>query len=409
MEIIMPQLGETVEEGTITEWLKAEGDAISVDDVLFEVETDKVTTEVPATAPGRLSRILVAAGETVAVGTPVAIIDGGEASAKVVEASIAAASTDAPEPVSASGPAAASRGLERSGNMKLSPVVRRLLKEYGFEPGDITGTGRGGRITRDDVLARAGQAATPGAETPASPVAKDVSVRIPFSTIRKRTAEHMTRSKATSAHVLQAIEVNFGSIARAREAAKVGFKAEHGSSLTYLPFIARALCLAIPDFPNVNATVDGETLVVHGAINLGCAIDLGGDGLVVPVIRKAEGLSVTELALAIAGVAEKARGGGLTPDDMSGGTYTITNNGSFGTLFTAPIINQPQVAILSIDGITKKPVVIEGDDGDLIAIRPVGILAQSFDHRVIDGAYSAAFLNRVKQILQSRDWQEELG
>jgi 2-oxoglutarate dehydrogenase E2 component (dihydrolipoamide succinyltransferase) len=215
----------------------------------------------------------------------------------------------------------------------------------------------------------------------------------------------MVRSKATSPHVLQAVEAEFHRVDRARAAHGEAWRAREGFALTYLPFVARAACLALADFPRVNASVEGDALVVHRAVHLGIAVDLGsGDGLVVPVIRDAATMSVPALARAIHRLAAEARKGMLGPDAYAGGTYTISNSGSFGTLITAPIIAQPQVAILSTDGVKKKPVVAEGPDGDAIVIRPVGIIAQSFDHRAVDGAYSAGFLRRVKEIVETRDW-----
>jgi 2-oxoglutarate dehydrogenase E2 component (dihydrolipoamide succinyltransferase) len=232
--------------------------------------------------------------------------------------------------------------------------------------------------------------------------------KIPFDRIRKATAEHMLRSKATSPHVLQAIEADFSAVDRVRFGERIEWRKEHDFSLSYLPFVARALCLAIADFPRVNASVDGNDLVVHKTINLAVAVDLNLEGLVAPVVKRAGKLPVTELAIRLHRLAETARAGTLSADDLRGGTYTLSNPGPFGTLFTAPIINQPQVAILSMDAITKRPVVIASDSGDTIAIRPVGILSQSFDHRAIDGAYSAAFLQRLKAIIEGFDWSQEL-
>jgi 2-oxoglutarate dehydrogenase E2 component (dihydrolipoamide succinyltransferase) len=232
--------------------------------------------------------------------------------------------------------------------------------------------------------------------------------RIPFDRIRRLTAEHMVRSKATSAHVLQAIEVDFSAVDVVRGAVRDRWKRERGYSLTYLPFIARAVCLALKDFPRVNASVDGDSLVIHNKVNLAIAVALDLEGLVAPVLHGAGDLTVSGLAQQIFEISRRAREHKLGPDDLSGGTYTITNNGSFGTLLTAPIINQPQVAILSVDGIKKRPVVIEAATGDSIGIRPMGILAQSFDHRAVDGAYSGAFLDCVRSLLEDKDWSSEL-
>jgi 2-oxoglutarate dehydrogenase E2 component (dihydrolipoamide succinyltransferase) len=218
----------------------------------------------------------------------------------------------------------------------------------------------------------------------------------------------MVRSKATSAHVLTAVEVDFDAVERARAAAKEEWKSKEGFSLTYLPFIARAVCDALAEYPRLNASVDGDSLVVHGSVHLGIAVDLGEKGLIVPVIKSAEGKRLRQLAREIRDLAERARNKKLTPDDVTGGTYTITNPGPFGTLISAPVINQPQVAILSTDGIRKRPVVVETPAGDAIAIHPVGILAMQWDHRANDGAYAAAFLNRLREVIETRDWATEL-
>ena len=217
----------------------------------------------------------------------------------------------------------------------------------------------------------------------------------------------MVRSKATSPHVLQAIEVDFGGVDQVRQSLKDAWKRDNGFSLTYLPFIARATCMAIREFPRINASVENEALVLHRSVHLSFAVALGLEGLVAPIIRDAQDLTVSGLARRIADISARARDNKLSPDDLTGGTYTLTNNGSFGTLMTAPIINQPQVAILSVDAIKKRATVIEGPDGDAIGIRPIGILSQSFDHRAIDGAYSAAFLDKLRTLLETRDWASE--
>ena len=394
----MPQLGETVSEGTVTAWHKKVGDKVERDEMLFDVSTDKVDTEVPAPQAGVVTAILVQEGATVPVGTKLAVIEASGAAAaapplpKTTSAVVAHSVAPLAKPA---GPALPQGQRNRDAKGRpLSPAVRKLAKERGIDPGTMQGSGANGRVTRRDLETKApGAAAATGDE------------RIPFSRIRKLTAEHMVRSKATSPHVLQAVEAEFHRVDRARAAHAEAWRAREGFALTYLPFVARAACLAIADFPRINASVEGETLVVHRAIHLGIAVDLGsGDGLVVPVIRGAAGKGVAALARDIARLAQGARAGKLGPDDYAGGTYTISNSGSFGTLITAPIINQPQVAVLSTDGVKKKPVVVEGPDGDTIAIRPVGVIAQSFDHRAIDGAYSAAFLRRVKEIVETRDW-----
>ncbi len=422
MDIIMPQLGETVEEGTVSVWHKKVGDQVAAGEDLFDISTDKVEMEIPAPVSGELAEILVGEGETVAVGVTLAVINDGAAAvtapASATEApSPAAAQTAEPAPSKAPAPAASKRkiGTRDSRGVPLSPVVRRLLAEHDVAPEAITGSGRDGRITRKDVLAHIdGVGAIPIAAPvsdarPPAPASKDGRTVVPFNNIRKLTAEHMVRSKATSPHVLQAVEVDFHSVERARTALREVWKQQYGFSLTYLPFIAKAVCEAIAEFPRINAHVEGESLVLFDRINLGIAVDLNFEGLVVPVVKDAGAKSIAQLAKEIRALSDKARNKQLGPDEMTGGTYTISNSGTFGTLITAPVISQPQVAILSMDGVAKKPVVIDVDGGDAIAIRPVGVLAQSFDHRAIDGAYSAAFLKKVRDCLQDRDWHVDLA
>ncbi len=393
MDVVMPQLGETVTEGTVVAWHKAAGDPVKANETLFEVSTDKVDTEVPAPADGVLSEILVEAGATVPVGTRLAVIGGAGESAPA-PAPTAAAPTAMP----AEGRSIPLDSVPRrdSDGRPLSPVVRRLIAEHGLDVAAISGTGRDGRITRQDVEALL-------APEPAG------SELVPLGRMRRQIAEHMVRSKATSPHVLQAVEVDFHAVDRARDRHGEAWKAKEGFSLSYLPFIAHAVCRAIPDFPHVNASIEGENLRVHRSVHLGIAVDLGPDGLMAPVVRDAQEMDVAGLARAIRKVAAAARDGSIGPDDLAGGTYTISNSGTFGTLITAPIINQPQVAILSTDGVRKKPAVAETEAGDAIAIRPIGVLAQSFDHRAIDGAYSAGFLARLREILEGTDWDATLA
>ena len=404
MNILMPQLGETVTEGTITVWHKKVGEVVKADEILFEVSTDKVETEVPAPADGVLAEITVEEGITVDVGVTLGVI--AEASGATETISDAPANEVEAVPIKrtpAARPTKADRFDERG--QPLSPVVRRLLAEHGSDGGAITGTGRDGRITRRDVLAVVADAklearhALDGAE----------AETIPLSRIRKQIGDHMVRSKATSPHVLQAVETDFHAVEMARAAHGDAWRGAHGFGLSYLPFISRAVVEAIAEFPRVNASINGDNLVVHGRVNLGVAVDLGFEGLVVPVIKDAQDAKLQDLALAIRDLAVRARDGKLGADDLAGGTYTLSNSGPFGTLITAPVINQPQVAILSSDGVRKKPVVIEGEGGDSIVIRPIGVLAQSFDHRAFDGAYSAAFLNRMREILEQTDWSAKLG
>ena len=461
-DITMPQLGETVTEGTITRWFKNVGDTVAEDEVLFEVSTDKVDSEVPSPITGTITEILVPEGDTVDVGTVLARVgDGGAAPAAeapaaaapepapapAAEPAPAPAAEPAPAPEAASEPApapadeapapppepAAPAPAESNGEndaQLLSPVVRRLISEHRLDPSTIKGSGAGGRITRDDVLAlidqhgaqaAAGAPATPPAApaapsapaapapaAPASVAAGDRDETVPFTNIRRRTAEHMVRSKATSAHALIAIEVDYDNVDRARKPAKDAFRAEEGVNLTYLPFIARAVIDALREFPQLNASVGADALIIHHDVHLGFAVDLSFEGLVVPVVHGADGTRLRAIAREVADLAERARTKKLMPDDIAGGTFTITNVGSYGTLITMPIVNQPQIAILSTDGVKKRPVVLELDSGDVIAIHPVGNLTMSWDHRAVDGAYAAAFMHKVKEILETRDWISEL-
>ena len=464
MNVLMPQLGETVAEGTVAKWHKKVGDKIAVDELLFDVETDKVSMEVTAITAGVVTQILVPAGATVDVGTVLAVIDDGAGATVAAPAAqpAAPALTPAPAPAPAAEasppswyaamppnmsqateqytPPAAAQAVaridapaaQRDSHQRLSPAVRRLAAEYRLDLAAVSGSGRNGRITRRNVLefiqtrqsapaqaaaaapavAKPAVAPAPAARAPApaplAAAAAQTGAKVPFTRIRRLTAEHMVRSKATSPHVLQAVEVDFHRVDAVRKAMRDAWKAKHGYSLTYLPFIGNAVCRALQDFPHLNSSVDGDSLVVHEHVNLAIAVDLGAEGLVAPVIKAAERLSVAQLADAIADIANRSRANRLKPDDFSGGTYTLSNSGTFGTLITAPIINQPQVAILSTDGVRKKPVVVETSEGDSIAIRPVGVLAQSFDHRAVDGAYSAAFLDRLRRLIETSNWSVEI-
>jgi pyruvate/2-oxoglutarate dehydrogenase complex dihydrolipoamide acyltransferase (E2) component len=394
MDVLMPQLGETVGEGTIALWHKKAGDAIEKGDVLLDVETDKVATEIEAPASGVLTSIDVPEGETVDVGTVLAVIAvEGEVVVEKTSAAVETA-TIAEAAKSASGGLPGKQAGER-----LSPAVRRLLKQHNLNIADIPGTGRDGRVTRQDVM--------DFVESDKSGSATGGGERIPFDRVKKITAEHMVRSKATSPHVLQTIDIDFHAVDESRLARKEKWKSDKGYSLSYLPYVARAVCKAIADFPHVNASVDGDALLVHPEINLAIAIDLSHKGLVAAVTRNAGEMSVSKLAEQFNDLVTRARSNKLKPDDLQGGTYTLSNPGPFGTLFTAPIINQPQVGILSMDAVKKRAHVVESDAGDAIEIRPVGILAHSFDHRAIDGAYSAAYLQRLKTILEQSDWESE--
>ena len=400
MDVIMPQLGETVDEGTVAAWHKKEGDKVTVDELLVEIETDKVATEVPSLVAGTLRKILVGVGETVKVGTTLAIIDSGDGAGAIASnAAVApAAPTQSAKPPVPVAQHTAARSNRNGHGAPLSPAVRKLVAEHGVDIARIHGTGRDGRVKRDDVLSHLQKHQAVPATIPG------VTEIVPFSALRKRIAEHMVRSKATSAHVLQAVEVDFSRVEAVRDALKTAWKQREGTSLTYLPFVARAVALALPEFPHLNAHVADDSLTVYKAINLSLAIDLDRSGLVAPVIKNVAALRAPDIARAIAKVAARARTNALKPDDMTEGTYSLTNNGSFGTFITAPVINQPQVAILSIDGVHRRPWVVTDDEGERVEIRWVGILAHSFDHRAVDGSYSGAYLRRLKQILESREW-----
>jgi pyruvate dehydrogenase E2 component (dihydrolipoamide acetyltransferase) len=441
MDVIMPQLGETVLEGSVAAWFKKTGEMIKADEPLFEVETDKATMEIPSPASGVLSEILVEAGISVKVGTRLAVIQtaasavGPSVSSPAVApaaVTIAASATDATRAAAPGAPLSRpSPGMPR-----LSPVVRRLLGEHGIPAEKIAGTGARGRITREDVLAYLNRVVAPavlptapavlapqsaamlsggtaaafapaGATQATAMSAGPDDLVVPLNKIRCLTAAHMVRSLAVSPHTLQAVEVDFHNVDKARTAMAVDWKQREGFSLTYLPFVARAVCEAIGKFPCINSSFGNDELIVHKRVQLGIAVDLYFDGLVATVVRDAHLKNLRGLAAEIHRLADVARHGQLKPDELRGGTYTISNSGTFGTLISAPIINQPQAAILSMDGVRKKPVVIEGPEGDVIAIRPVGVLAQTFDHRAFDGAYAAAFLRCLKEVLETRDWTGE--
>ena len=410
MDVIMPQLGETVAEGVVTKWHKRVGDDVKTDERLFDVETDKVNTEIPAPVTGVIAAILVEEGVSAKVGARLAVIREKD--------SVAAASSE-PQMVrerARTVPAARTTGAPSvAGDVRLSPVVRRLIAEYELNPVEIRGTGDDGRITRKDVMGFLESRATlmdQAGSVRTEPRARyDVQgqTRRQLNSVRKRTGEHMLRSWTTTPHVLQAVEADFDKIELLRQSAGTAWKVREGFTLTYVPFVASAVADALDKFPLLNASFDGSDLVLHARVNIGIAVDLNFDGLVVPVVKDVPKKSLTQLAREIHGLAQRARADKLRPDDMTQGTYTLSNSGVFGTLITAPIINHPQVAILSLDGVHKKPAVIEGPDGDSIAIRPIGVLAQTFDHRAVDGAYSAAFLREVKTIIETRDWMQALS
>ena len=460
-DVTLPQLGETVTEGTITRWFKKIGDSVAADEPLFEVSTDKVDTEVPSPVAGVLSEIRVPEGDTVPVGTVIAVV-GAAGSAPAPTAPAAPAPESAPTPAPApppaapvapapappaapaapapvapaSAPAPTTSSAGASSNKLLSPVVRKLVNDNGLDVNTIAGTGPNGRITRDDVLdaidKRGGAAPAPatslttpapatsaptaapaaGVSTPAAapikvvPGARDEVVAL--SKIRQLTGSHMVMSKGVSPHAFSVVEVDYANVDVVRSKVKDDFKATEGFSLTYLPFIARAVVDALAEYPHMNASFAGDSLIVHRYIDLGIAVDLDYQGLIVPVVRDAGGKRLRAIAREVSDLANRARSKKLSPTEIQGGTFTVTNNGSAGSVLTMPIINQPQVAILSTDAVVKKPVVVSTSAGESIAIHPVGNLAMSWDHRAFDGAYAANFLARVKNILETRDWSSEL-
>jgi pyruvate/2-oxoglutarate dehydrogenase complex dihydrolipoamide acyltransferase (E2) component len=412
--IIMPQLGETVAEGKIIAWFKSVGDEIKEGDNLFEVETDKVTIEVQATIAGRLSEIRVGPGVTAKVGEVIALVgDGATAKAPAgveVSATKAVGRQLSPfEEVSTStdnfGPAKGPNGVH------LTPLARRLIAQRGLDLAGLTmeAQQRGekridGAAVRAAISARL--AAPAGPTAPASPPAREGDV-ITLNIVRQKTGARLADAWRTIPHVFQAVEVDFTAVDRVRKAHKEAFQKAHGHSLTFLPFVARATCLAISAFPQINARFDGRALTLSRDVNLGIAVDLNHNGLVAPVVQDAGGLTLIGVAKAIRRQIDKAKSGKLSPDDLAGGTYSISNNGAFGTSFTTPIISAPQVGILSTDAIRLKPAVVSTREGDFVAPRMIGMIGQSFDHRAFDGAYSAAFLSRLKQILETRNWDEE--
>jgi pyruvate/2-oxoglutarate dehydrogenase complex dihydrolipoamide acyltransferase (E2) component len=421
--VLMPQLGETVAEGKILTWFKSIGDEIKEGDNLFEVETDKVTIEVQAVVAGRLTEIRVGSGSVAKVGEVVAVIATDEKAPTLVQTELTAPRKaeawrspfeEVSTPKDRFGPAKGPDGV------RVTPLARRLIAQNGADISKLAAEVKAKGSSRiDEQAVRAFLAASPvAARTPSAPGAPlpppeptvpTAGETVTLNTMRLKTGERLAESWRTIPHVFQAIEVDFTAIDRVRGQQKQTFKEANGFSLTYLPFIARATCLAIEAFPQVNARFDGKSLSMSSAIHLGIAIDLSHNGLVVPVVRDAGDLTVAGLAKAMRRLIDKARASKLGPDDLSGGTYSISNNGAFGTTFTAPIINAPQVAILSTDAIQLKPAVVLTPEGSFVAPRMMGMVGQSFDHRAFDGAYSGAFLSRLRQLLETRSWEDEFG
>jgi pyruvate dehydrogenase E2 component (dihydrolipoamide acetyltransferase) len=470
VDVVMPQMGVSVSEGTITRWLKQEGEQIEADEPLLEISTDKVDTEVPSPASGTLTQILVQEGETVDVGTKLGQIGGGaatEAPAQATESAPApaqpataeaAAEADAASPAETPAPAAPEPSAAPpaaptpSGNGKgfVSPVVARIAGEHGIDPSQVPGTGSGGRVTKKDILsfvesggaqqapaeqepaqeapaptapqpteapaaaAPPAQAPPPPAQAPPPPPKPPAPAPVaagetlpgetvePMTAMRRGIAEHMRRSLDTSAHVTSAIEVDFSRVVSTRARLKKEYQAAYGVNPTYLAFVAKASVETLREYPLVNAEIRGDSIVTRNFVNLGIAVELAeGKGLIVPVLRNAEGLNLLGLARGIADIAAKARNKQLVPDDVQGGTFTITNPGGYGTFHGTPVISQPQSAILGTYALVKRPWVVEDELGqDVIAIRPLMNITLTYDHRLVDGAYAGRFLRDLRERLE---------
>jgi 2-oxoglutarate dehydrogenase E2 component (dihydrolipoamide succinyltransferase) len=461
----MPQMGVSVSEGTITKWLKAEGEQIEADEALLEISTDKVDTEVPSPASGVVTQILVQEGETVEVGTKLAVI-GGEAGAapeaptqpepaEAPEAVAQPADSPAPEPAPAVAPepapppepqpaAAAPPDGQQNGKSFVSPVVARIAAEHGVDVSSVPGTGRGGRVTKKDILnfvesgghaAATAPAAPPQEEAPAQapaapepapapapaaeappqapspapapePVAATAGEQLePMNAMRRGIAEHMRRSLDTAAHVTSAIEVDMSRVVAIRNKLKPEYQKTYGVNPTYLIFVARAVVETLKKYPWINGEIRGEQIVTRPWVNLGFAVELtDGKGLIVPVVKHAEGLNMLGMAQAVTDIADRARNKKLTPDEVQGGTFTITNPGGYGTFHGTPVISQPQAAILGTYALVKRPWVVQDSFGkDVIAIRPIMNLTLTYDHRLVDGALAGRFLKDLKEALESWD------
>jgi pyruvate dehydrogenase E2 component (dihydrolipoyllysine-residue acetyltransferase) len=457
VDVVMPQMGVSVSEGTITKWLKGEGEHVEADEPLLEISTDKVDTEVPSPGTGTVTQILVQEGETVEVGTRLAVIGGApaEAGAPEPEASpepaIAPAAEEAAQASSAeAAPATAEPApVEVNGKSFVSPVVARIASEHGVDPASVAGTGRGGRVTKKDILAfvesgAPAQQATPAAAPPAPAAAPPAPAAAPpapapaapaapapapaqaasapapapqpamteageqlepVSAMRRGIAEHMRRSLDTSAHVTSAIEVDMSKVVEIRKRLKPEYQKAYGVNITYLAFVARALVETLRDYPWVNGELRGDQIVTRNYVNLGFAVELAdGKGLIVPVLKHAEGLNLLGIARGVVDIAQRARDKKLLPDEVQGGTFTLTNPGGYGTFHGTPVISQPQAAILGTYAVVKRPWVVQDEFGqDVIAIRPIMNLTLTYDHRLIDGALAGRFLRDLRHRLETWD------
>jgi pyruvate dehydrogenase E2 component (dihydrolipoyllysine-residue acetyltransferase) len=430
-DVVMPQMGESIAEGTIVRWIKKVGDAVERDEPLFEISTDKVDAEIPSPAAGVVTEIRAKEGETVAVNSVVAVIGAASDHASrpsrpaptvpVPPRPQAAAAVPAVTSPPVSAPAALGAAPVNEGatdddviRQRSSPLVRKIAKEHGVDISTIQGSGISGRVTKDDILAFIGQVAQVGpagqvrqarqeslgpalAEPRAGQAAPTPGTTVPMSVMRKKIAEHMLNSRRTSAHVHSVFEVNFSRVAQVRSAKKADYE-RAGAKLTYLSFILKAASDALRAVPIVNASIEGENIAYHKDVNIGIAVALDW-GLIVPVVKNAGEKNLLELSRSVSDLANRARRKQLKPEEVTGGTFTITNPGTFGALFGMPIINQPQVAILGIGHIEQRPIVID----DAIAIRTMGYLSLGYDHRIIDGAVADEFMSHIKFRLQNWD------
>jgi pyruvate dehydrogenase E2 component (dihydrolipoyllysine-residue acetyltransferase) len=443
IDVVMPQMGVSVAEGTITKWLKSEGEAIQADEPLLEISTDKVDTEVPSPGTGIVQQILVQEGETVDVGTKLAVIspEGAPAAAEEPAQGPEPTAEPAPEPATAEAaaepaapstaetpapvPAPAAPDVSGNGKTFVSPVVARIAAEHGIDVGSVPGTGQGGRVTKKDILAfveggaaaapaapapPAEQPAAPAAPPPAPPAAAPAVQPVmggeqlePMNAMRKGIAEHMRRSLDTAAHVTSAIEVDMSKVVAIREQLKAEYQRSYGVNPTYLIFVARAATDTLLHYPWINGEIRGDQIVTRSYVNLGFAVELAeGKGLIVPVVKNAEGLNLLGLARAVTDIAERARNKQLLPDEVQGGTFTITNPGGYGTFHGTPIISQPQSAILGTYAVVKRPWVVQDELGeDVIAIRPIMNITITYDHRLVDGALAGRFLRDLREKLQT--------
>ena len=446
-ELILPKMGESVAEATITTWLKSEGDFIEAEESVVEVATDKVDSEVPSPVSGTLVKIISSVNDVAQVGAAIAIIEtegSGEteaaaesapAPAPAVEEVVAEIETQVAAAAQTAAPAAPNAPIAKNSNGRFySPLVRSMAKEEGIgqaELDQIKGSGKDGRVTKKDVLAyleggrtapaaAPAPAATPAAAAPAAAPKAPAATATPSITpsagdeiiemdrMRKLIADHMVNSVQTSPHVTSFVEADMTKVVLWRNKVKKSFQEKHGEKITFTPIIMEAIVKAIQDFPMINVSVDGSNIIKHGNINVGMAAALPSGNLIVPVVKNADQLSLLGLTKAVNDLANRARNNALKPDEISGGTYTLTNVGTFGNLLGTPIINQPQVAIMAAGAIVKKPAVVETPEGDLIAVRHKMFLSHSYDHRVVDGALGGMFVKRVAEYLEAWDMNREI-